>query len=218
LSGVRSSAASALDYQRVAARTLAEVEGVAESATARGADLTAQVAALEARAESLDVQAAAALELAAEQIDAVRDAREAALAVAGRQAELALRLHGEAVAAESAWSQAIIDSINALDLSVVVNVVVPDAGGGEGYAEGGIARGPASGYPATLHGTEAIIPLSGGRAVPVVVTGDTAAAEIAALRAELLALGTQQLRYQRRMDAIFRRWEVIGQPAERVSG
>jgi len=35
-----------------------------------------------------------------------------------------------------------------------------------GYAEGGIATGPASGYTATLHGTEAVIPLRGG-AVPV---------------------------------------------------
>jgi hypothetical protein len=52
----------------------------------------------------------------------------------------------------------------------------------------------------------------------VVVSGDTAGAEIAALRADLLALGTRQLRYQRRMDAIFRRWEAIGQPAERVPG
>ncbi len=38
------------------------------------------------------------------------------------------------------------------------------------YAEGGIARGPTSGYPATLHGTEAIIPLRGG-SIPVTVKG-----------------------------------------------
>jgi hypothetical protein len=34
------------------------------------------------------------------------------------------------------------------------------------YADGGIASGPLSGYPATLHGTEAVIPLKKG-SVPV---------------------------------------------------
>lgn len=38
------------------------------------------------------------------------------------------------------------------------------------YADGGIATGPKSGYPAMLHGTEAIIPLDGGN-VPVQLTG-----------------------------------------------
>jgi hypothetical protein len=46
-----------------------------------------------------------------------------------------------------------------------------------GYAEGGIASGPTSGYPVMLHGTEAIIPLRQG-SVPVVVNNDALAAEI----------------------------------------
>lgn len=36
-----------------------------------------------------------------------------------------------------------------------------------GYAFGGIASGPMSGYTSTLHGDEAVIPLAGGRSVPV---------------------------------------------------
>ena len=32
---------------------------------------------------------------------------------------------------------------------------------------GGIARGPNSGYPATLHGIEAVVPLPNGRSIPV---------------------------------------------------
>jgi hypothetical protein len=36
-----------------------------------------------------------------------------------------------------------------------------------GMATGGIASGPSSGYPALLHGTEAVVPLSGGRSIPV---------------------------------------------------
>jgi len=35
------------------------------------------------------------------------------------------------------------------------------------YAYGGIAQGPRSGYQATLHGTEAIVPLPDGRTIPV---------------------------------------------------
>jgi hypothetical protein len=38
---------------------------------------------------------------------------------------------------------------------------------GEGFAKGGIVTGPKSGYPAMLHGTEAVIPLEGGKKVPL---------------------------------------------------
>ena len=37
-------------------------------------------------------------------------------------------------------------------------------------ARGGIAHGPGTGYPATLHGTEAVVPLPDGRAIPVKIT------------------------------------------------
>jgi hypothetical protein len=36
-----------------------------------------------------------------------------------------------------------------------------------GYAMGGIASGPKSGYNATLHGTEAVVPLPDGKTIPV---------------------------------------------------
>ena len=38
-------------------------------------------------------------------------------------------------------------------------------------AEGGIVSGPMSGYPAVLHGTEAVVPLSGNRSIPVEMKG-----------------------------------------------
>jgi len=41
----------------------------------------------------------------------------------------------------------------------------------QGYATGGVARGSTSGYPATLHGTEAVVPLPNGRSIPVEVKG-----------------------------------------------
>jgi hypothetical protein len=40
-----------------------------------------------------------------------------------------------------------------------------------GYSTGGIARGARSGYPAMLHGTEAIVPLPNGKSIPVHMQG-----------------------------------------------
>ena len=40
-------------------------------------------------------------------------------------------------------------------------------------ADGGVARGPKSGYPATLHGTEAVVPLPDGKSIPVKVQDST---------------------------------------------
>tara|TARA_R100001440_G_scaffold35191_1_gene54176 strand:- start:44202 stop:45626 length:1425 start_codon:yes stop_codon:yes gene_type:complete len=41
-----------------------------------------------------------------------------------------------------------------------------------GFNQGGIASGPKSGYPVTLHGTEAVVPLPDGRTIPVSIKGD----------------------------------------------
>ena len=41
------------------------------------------------------------------------------------------------------------------------------------YASGGIASGSTSGYPAMLHGTEAIVPLPNGRSIPVEMSGSS---------------------------------------------
>ena len=46
-----------------------------------------------------------------------------------------------------------------------------DEGKPAGMARGGIASGPSSGYPMTLHGTEAVVPLPDGRSIPVTVSG-----------------------------------------------
>ena len=40
-----------------------------------------------------------------------------------------------------------------------------------GYSAGGIASGPQGGYPATLHGTEAVVPLPNGNEIPVEISG-----------------------------------------------
>ena len=43
---------------------------------------------------------------------------------------------------------------------------------GKSFATGGIASGPESGYMATLHGNEAVIPLGNDRSVPVEMKGN----------------------------------------------
>lgn len=43
-----------------------------------------------------------------------------------------------------------------------VSTIRGGMGGGYGFAEGGIVSGPHTGYPVTLHGTEAVIPLDKG--------------------------------------------------------
>jgi len=43
----------------------------------------------------------------------------------------------------------------------------PDYGDLGGMRTGGVASGPDSGYPMTLHGTEAVVPLPNGRSIPV---------------------------------------------------
>jgi len=45
--------------------------------------------------------------------------------------------------------------------------IMSSAGKVAGYATGGVARGPGAGYPAVLHGTEAVVPLPNGRSIPV---------------------------------------------------
>ena len=54
------------------------------------------------------------------------------------------------------------------------------AGGGTGFLgklfgfqTGGISTGPETGYPALLHGTEAVVPLPDGRSIPVQMQGGT---------------------------------------------
>lgn len=40
-----------------------------------------------------------------------------------------------------------------------------------GFSSGGVVSGPTSGYPAILHGTEAVVPLPDGQSIPVAISG-----------------------------------------------
>ena len=72
----------------------------------------------------------------------------------------------------------ITDLMDSLDLGGALDSVTDAAGGiwesATGWftgALGGIASGPTSGFPAILHGTEAVVPLPDGRSIPVNLTG-----------------------------------------------
>jgi soluble lytic murein transglycosylase-like protein len=87
-----------------------------------------------------------------------------------------------------------------------------------GFATGGISTGPTSGYPVTLHGTEAVIPLASG-SVPVTIRRDALADEIRALREEVRSLKSAQTATATsaaEQTAILRRWNGDGLPPDRM--
>jgi hypothetical protein len=76
------------------------------------------------------------------------------------------------------WVEGILDFLSPV-LDAIETVVDGVGGviGGVGdfvgglFATGGVARGPDSGYPAILHGTEAVVPLPDGSSIPVTIKG-----------------------------------------------
>ena len=46
-------------------------------------------------------------------------------------------------------------------------VAMVESGGSKGYKEGGMPSGPNSGYQATLHGTEAVVPMKSNKKLPI---------------------------------------------------
>ena len=72
---------------------------------------------------------------------------------------------------------ALIVALNANTMSNYASAAVPLAKGGimsngvQQYSSGGIAKGPRAGYPAVLHGTEAVVPLPDNRSIPVDLKG-----------------------------------------------
>jgi tape measure domain-containing protein len=87
----------------------------------------------------------------------------------------------------------------------------------KGYASGGIATGPNTGYPALLHGTEAIIPLSGGRGIPVEIDNGALIREVAAMRSEMRAIMAEAAIQTKKVASMTKRWEKIGMPTTRAA-
>ena len=66
----------------------------------------------------------------------------------------------------------------------------------KGFAGGGIASGPISGYSATLHGKEAVVPLPDGDSIPVTVKSTTGSGDGQAQMLEVLQRQLEELRNQ----------------------
>jgi len=64
------------------------------------------------------------------------------------------------------------------------------------YASGGIATGPISGYSATLHGKEAVVPLPDGDSIPVTMKSTTGSGDGQAQMLEVLQRQLDELRNQ----------------------
>ena len=65
--------------------------------------------------------------------------------------------------------QPLVDALGTITEGV--GNVVGGVGNRLGFAKGGVVSGPSSGYPVTLHGTEAVVPLPDGRTIPVTIEG-----------------------------------------------
>ena len=65
-------------------------------------------------------------------------------------------------------------------------------------ANGGILSGPASGYAATLHGTEAVVPLPDGRTIPVQTANSDQSPQLERLDT-IVALMREQAENSRRL-------------------
>jgi len=74
-------------------------------------------------------------------------------------------IRDKALAAAEETSRAAL--ITALYASATVGVAKTGLYPPMGFAAGGVARGPRAGYPAILHGNEAVVPLPNGKDIPV---------------------------------------------------
>jgi hypothetical protein len=84
------------------------------------------------------------------------------------------------------------------------------------YRYGGISIGPDTGYPITVHGKEAHIPLPDGRSIPVELGGNDLLSEIRQLRAEMKAASYAIAKNTGAAARILDRWDGDGIPEERV--
>ena len=96
-------------------------------------------------------------------------ARDAALANVSTMNQLFGRFTDEQRAAIDAASAA--ESARRVNPAYLPSAAEMSTASGIAMAEGGIASGPRAGFPATLHGTEAVVPLPNGRSIPIDMAG-----------------------------------------------
>ncbi|MBV2125726.1 MAG: tape measure protein [Candidatus Thiodiazotropha sp. (ex Ctena orbiculata)] len=249
LDSARQRSATSQDYQRVVATVrsqLSTAEGLAETQVNRQERL---VASAEQQVEELQRQLAEAEGLHEDVLSleqAYKNLQTAELDLAAASFNEQIQHHEELLAsltgidtgittlneAMAAFIEAGGELPNTATSSVYVGPgpVIPDFGPVPAFSSGGISRGPNSGYPVELHGTEAVIPLPDGRAVPVTLTmnnnsNDELLNEIRRLREDLAAtradqrtIGVETIKAVKKTARMLDRWDVDGQPAVRATG
>tara|TARA_B100000424_G_scaffold65073_1_gene47846 strand:- start:5149 stop:8235 length:3087 start_codon:yes stop_codon:yes gene_type:complete len=139
-----------------------------------------------AELDQLDVK----IEQAKDALDLVKQVNE--VAIDSLESNLATALQAIITGAKSAkeafadMAKAILNSIAqilAQQAAMAIMGILPFGGAGgrsggimsapgyRSFSMGGVASGPNSGYPAVLHGTEAVVPLPNGRSIPVEMSG-----------------------------------------------
>ena len=213
IEAARGGVGSAVEFERIFGRTLADVERVGRANVGGSVSTSARHISSSVSAAS-EVNSAELKELQ-DLVDQMRQEYEATVEqqIADYDSEI-LQLQEEAVG----YLEEIKDYMR--DLFDILNTVDPSnigirGPGDPGFAAGGIAIGPRSGYPALLHGTEAIIPLDSGP-IPVRVDMRELAQEVRELREEVRTIGAVQVRHAEQSARSLRKWDVDGLPATRT--
>jgi TP901 family phage tail tape measure protein len=244
LSEAKKGAATLVEYSLTAAKVAAEVERVAnsrktvEAASVRNSSTstsTSTVSQAQTELAAMDAalkSSAVASAQAAAQVQAVETARLAAVAQERQvQAAAQAQATASAAAAQAAADAAAASATQAAaaaqagsweymqawfdTLGLAQNGGVGYSVVGASFADGGIASGPLSGYPVTLHGTEAVIPLKDG-AVPVQLSYEELIAEIKALRTDVRSTGAEQTKLQQKTAAVLQKFDIDGMPGVRT--
>ncbi|MEW8131602.1 MAG: tape measure protein [Candidatus Thiodiazotropha endolucinida] len=244
LDSARQRSATSQDYQRVMATLrsqLSTAEGLAETQVNRQERL---VVSAEQQVEELQRQLAEAEGLHEDVLSleqAYKNLQTAELDLASASFNEQIRQHEETLAsltgidtgimalneAMAAFIEAGGELPNTATSSVYFGPgpVIPDFGPVPAFSSGGISRGPNSGYPVELHGTEAVIPLPDGRAVPVTLTmnNNNSMDELVSainrlkdgldeVKTDQRTIGVETIKAVKKTANVLDRWDIDGQP------
>ena len=83
-----------------------------------------------------------------------------------------------------------------------------------GYATGGIAAGSQGGYPVTLHGTEAVVPLPNGNSIPVEMKNGSAQNNSVVVNVSMDGSGTSSKTEQQKGEGMGNLGNAIAQAVQ----
>jgi hypothetical protein len=165
-------------FAPIQAATVANTAATAADTAAKNANtIAAQANTLAKQTETTTTVAATAADSTSATVTATETAAKVANTATTATDTIATGVHSTAVNADTTATaaSAATKSASSGPFSWIASLfgaknggVMTDSGRMvKGYAAGGIASGPRSGFPAILHGREAVVPLPNGRSIPV---------------------------------------------------